>query len=157
MNKILLKLLIVIVIFVSSSIQVVAHQNELNEFRSPDVQILSASLSYNFFVDIFIPSENYFNNKIAEMSSLINEKLGGIRYLYQMISYFFEFIQTVPDYDYNLNLQAGVITPNQSNINVDLFYYSNSFVSLFRLSVSGFICICTAIICYKRAVKMLKE
>ena len=43
----------------------------------------------NFIKYLFVPSENYFHNRLSYLNSLCNQKFGGLAQLYQTMNDFF--------------------------------------------------------------------
>lgn len=113
--------------------------------------MLYCSLTYNFFIDLFIPGANYFNNKLSEINDLINLKFDGVRYLFEYINYVFSYIQTVPNFE--MNYQINNIITNDV-IDVNFFQLTGNFTNMFRLVSSALICIITVNTCYKKLIVM---
>lgn len=113
--------------------------------------------SFNI-VDIFVPSNNYFDEKISDLNAAVNKKLGGIGYLYQVIKTFFSYLNNPPSSGGELSvIVPDNFIPGSEGITLNLFSHAAPFVDLFRGAVSCFIILVTAISCYKHLIKLFEK
>ena len=84
------------------------------------------------FKSLFVPSDHYFYNKVAELNNNVNKKLGGVAQLYHIIENFFKSLN-MPDNEANLS-----------------FTVAKPFVRLLKDVFNVCLCILTAIACYHK-------
>lgn len=117
----------------------------------------SFSAITDFIVHIFVPHSNYFNNKIAVLNDNVNKKLGGVAYLFHMITYFFKTMQNCPYTDFKVSMPEGFFYSGYKGFTQDVFLFAKPFIRLLRSVIVGFICIITAIACYKKLIVLFEK
>ena len=75
-----------------------------------------------------------------------------------MISSLFETLQTAPVVnEFIINIPGGILSPNQQSKTFNLFEVIGPFIRIFRMSITGFICLITAISCYKKVIVLFEK
>lgn len=111
----------------------------------------------DFVKDIFVPKDNYFNNQIAKLNNNVNKKLGGVAYLYKMVESFFSTLQTAPSTDYTVSVPNGFFGSGYKGFDLDFFHMAKPFINLMRAVITAFICIGTAVVCYRKIIKLFEK
>lgn len=150
--KKLIVLLLCITLFFSLSISVFA-----SDVSPTADEGFTFGTILEFIKDIFVPSTNYFNNKIAVLNNNINDRLGGVAYLFQMINSFFDTLKTAPLTEFKVSVPDGLYGSDFNGIDVDVFSHAKPFLRLLRSSVIAFMCLFTGIICYKKLIKLFEK
>lgn len=112
---------------------------------------------YDGIVDFFVPDENYFNNKSAELNDHVNKKLGGVSYLFQMLHSFFSTLQTAPDNEFEFAIPDNHLFKGFKGSSGNLFAGAVPFIRILRSSISAFFCIVTAIACYRKVITIFEK
>lgn len=143
--KKILSILMVILLLSTLTIPVLA-ANDNNE-KSPSFFSNMAQL----FKSLFVPSDHYFYNKVAELNNNVNKKLGGVAQLYHIIENFFKSLN-MPDNEANLSFEL----PNNwfydgyKGTSLNLFSMAKPFIRLLKDVFNVCLCILTAIVCYHK-------
>lgn len=111
----------------------------------------------DFIKDIFVPKENYFNNQIAKLNDNVNKKLGGVAYLYHLIESFFNTLLSAPSADFSFSVPDGFFGSGFKGAKFDFFHMAKPFIRLLRTSFTAFVCLITAVVCYRKIVKLFEK
>lgn len=105
----------------------------------------------DLFKSIFVPSDHYFYNKVAQLNDNVNKKLGGVAQLYHIIENFFKSLD-MPDAEANLSfsLPDGWYYDGYKGASVNLFAMAKPFIRLLRDVFNVGLCILTAVACYHK-------
>lgn len=112
---------------------------------------------WDWIKSVFVPSPDYFSNKMAVLNDKLNTKLGGVAYLFLMLRYFFKTLDTVPDAGLMLNIPSGFYFEGYSGLSLDLLTTARPFIRVFRGVSTGAICIFTAIAIYHKLRTMFEQ
>lgn len=150
--KKLIVLLLCITLFFSLSISVCA-----SDVSPTADEGFTFGTILEFIKDIFVPSTNYFNNKIAVLNNNINDRLGGVAYLFQMINSFFDTLKTAPLTEFNFSVPDGMYGSDYKGFSIDVFSMAKPFIRILRSVSIAFMCLFTGIICYKKLIKLFEK
>lgn len=106
-----------------------------------------------FFINLFVPADDYFVRKSAQLSAHANEKLGGVADLYHMINDFFDAFDQARTSSFYFSIPNSGIT----GANVDLYFVAAPLIRVIKAILTAFICLITAIACYHKLRKFFKE
>lgn len=105
----------------------------------------------SFFKSIFVPSDRYFYNKVAQLNDNVNKKLGGVAQLYHIIENFLKSLD-MPDAEASLsfNMPDNFYYDGYKGMNINIFSLAKPFVRLLKDVFNTGLCILTAIACYHK-------
>lgn len=144
MKRILATLMILLVLL-AVAVPVMAANND--EAKPPSFFHYLADL----FRKIFVPSDDYFYNKVAELNNNVNKKLGGVAQLYHIIENFFKSLN-MPDAEANIgfSLPDNFYFDGYKGVSVNIFSMAKPFIRLLKDVFNVGLCILTAIACYHK-------
>lgn len=143
-KKIIVLLVVFLLSFTILSFSVFADTAQSNSFVSDIGEIA------RFFKRLVVPEPNYFHNKLGALSQHINERLGGVSYLYQMINNFFKQLKNVPDVSLAFSLPDNFLFPGYRGFSYNFFESARPYVKVFRDVATATCYLSTAIICYHK-------
>lgn len=106
-----------------------------------------------FFVNLFVPADDYFVKKSAQLSAHVNEKLGGVADLYHMINDFFEAFDQARTSSFVFSIPGT----NYSGASVNLYMAAAPLIRVIKAMLTAAVCLITAIACYHKLRKFFKE
>lgn len=104
----------------------------------------------NFLGKLFVPDANYFHNKLGDLSARVNERFGGLAYLYRILNNFFSSLKNVPAIEFMVNIPNNFLFRGYKGISLDFFSAAKPYISFLRNTLNAFFYIFTAVICYKK-------
>ncbi len=110
-----------------------------------------------FFVNLFVPADDYFVRKSAQLSAHANEKLGGVADLYHMINDFFDAFDQARTSSFYFQHPSGFFTPGSPGFNINLFNGVEPVIRVIKAILTAAVCLITAIACYHKLRKFFKE
>ena len=110
-----------------------------------------------FFVNLFVPADDYFVRKSAQLSAHANEKLGGVADLYHMINDFFEAFDQARTSSFYFQHPSGFFTPGSPGFHINLFDSVQPVIRVIKAILTAAVCLITAIACYHKLRKFFKE
>lgn len=110
---------------------------------------------FDSFIGLFVPDENYFENKIEELNNRVNQKLGGLGYLYKTIESFFKNLNAAPSSEVDITLPNSFSSGKP--IKVNLFGMGSSFLPIARGAITCFMLLITAVVCYKKLITLFEK
>lgn len=144
-RKLLLVLLLVLLSLFAFSVPVLAASGDSGGGIFSGLNQLA-----NFVKRIFVPSQDYFHNKLATLSDKVNAKLGGVGYLYQMLHGFFSTLNNAPAQTLQFSLPDNFLYRGYQGISIDLFYSARPYLKLLNGVLTAAVCLFTAIACYHK-------
>lgn len=117
-------------------------------------------IDMTFFKSLFVPAPNYFYNKVQQLNEKVNEKFGGLAYLYQMLDNFFTTLKNPPASSaLAVSMPDNFLYKGYRGFKYDLFGASvvKPYVSMLRKVFTGFCCLLTGIACYHKLRTFLSE
>lgn len=103
-----------------------------------------------FIRDLFIPDANYFSNQLSSLNDHVNDRFGGVAYLYLMLNDFFNQLGNVPAVALNVNIPNHLFFPGYRGISIDFFTSAKPYISFLRNVLTASTCLLTAIVCYHK-------
>lgn len=103
-----------------------------------------------FLKNLIVPNPDYFHNKLAALSGQVNEKLGGVAYLFQMLREFFAQLNSAPTAGIVFQLPDNFFFGGYRGMSMDLFSGAKPYVGMLRNVGTAAFCVLTAIVCYHK-------
>ena len=143
--KKILSVLMIILLLSTLTIPVLAENNDIE--KQPSFFSNMAHL----FKSLFVPSDHYFYNKVAELNNNVNKKLSGVAQLYHIIENFFKSL-SMPDNEANLlfDLPNNWFFDGYKGTSLNLFAIAKPFIRLLKDVFNVCLGILTAIACYHK-------
>ncbi len=110
-----------------------------------------------FFTNLFVPADDYFVRKSAQLSAHANEKLGGVADLYHMINDFFDAFDQARTSSFYFQQPNGFFTPGSPGFRINVFSSVESIIRVIKAILTAAVCLITAIACYHKLRKFFKE
>ena len=110
-----------------------------------------------FFTNLFVPADDYFVRKSAQLSAHANEKLGGVADLYHMINDFFEAFDQARTSSFIFSLPNNFYADGSRGFSLNVFSWGTSIIRVIKAILTAAVCILTAIACYHKLRKFFKE
>lgn len=105
----------------------------------------------DFIKNIFIPKPNYFVNKFADLNGKVNDKLGGIAYLYSTLNNFFKALSGgAPDIGLAFTIPANYLFSGHKGISVDALTSARPYLKFMKDVLNVSCCLFTATCCYHK-------
>lgn len=104
-----------------------------------------------FIKGIFIPSKDYFHTQISRLNDKVNEKLGGLGYLYRTIDNFFDGLgSSTANADITFTLPNNYFYRGYQGMSIDFLTSARPYLKVFKDVLTAACCIFTAIVCYHK-------
>lgn len=105
----------------------------------------------NFIKALFVPSDNYFQNKIQVLNEKVNAKLGGVAYLYNMLDSFFKTLSSgAPNTDLKFSVPNNYLYSGYKGFDFDFLYSAKPYIKLLKDVLTAACYLLTGIICYHK-------
>lgn len=105
----------------------------------------------SFIKSLFVPSDNYFQNKMQVLNDKVNAKLGGVAYLYNMLQSFFTTLDSgAPDVGINFSLPNGYLYNGYKGFKYDFLYTAKPYIKLMKDVLTAACYLITGIVCYHK-------
>lgn len=112
----------------------------------------------SFVKDIFIPKPDYFHNKITALNDKINDKLGGVAYLYNMIKEFLsDLSRGASAADLTFSVPKNFLYSGYGGFSIDFLQSSKPYIKLLNDVLTAAFCIFTGIMCYHKLRTIFAE
>lgn len=106
---------------------------------------------FEFVKGLFIPSDDFFPNQIQLLQDKVNEKMGGVSYLYNMFENFFNGLKnTTQSTALNFSLPDNHFFKGYKGMSFDFLSSGAVYIKFFRDVANVSICLVTAFVCYKK-------
>lgn len=113
---------------------------------------------YEFVRGIFIPSNDFFPNQIQQLQDKVNEKMGGVGYLYDMLKSFFDGLKnTTVSTPLNFSLPDNFLFDGYKGMSIDFLASGAVYVKFLRDFANVLICLATAFVCYKKLTSFFSD
>lgn len=110
-----------------------------------------------FFVNLFVPADDYFVRKSAQLSAHVNEKLGGVADLYHMINDFFDAFDQARTSSFYFSIPDNFYADGSRGFALNVFSWGTSIIRVIKAILTAAVCLITAIACYHKLRKFFKE
>lgn len=110
-----------------------------------------------FFVNLFVPADDYFVRKSAQLSAHANEKLGGVADLYHMINDFFSAFDQARTSSFIVSIPDNFYADGSRGFALNVFSWGTSIIRVIKAILTAAVCLITAIACYHKLRKFFKE
>ena len=105
----------------------------------------------NFIKGLFVPADNYFQNKMQVLNDKVNAKLGGVAYLYNMLHSFFTTLDSgAPDVSLNFAMPNNYFFSGYKGFNYNVLHSAKPFINLLKDVLSAACYLITGIVCYHK-------
>lgn len=104
----------------------------------------------DFFVSLFVPGEDYFNDNLRSLNDLINSRFGGLGELYQIINNFFSIFQSSRPAEITFSLPSNYFFPGYRGFSYNVFALAAPYISFVRNVLNSSCILFTAIACYHK-------
>lgn len=104
----------------------------------------------NFLKRLIVLDANYFHNKLGDLSARVNERFGGLAYLYLMLNDFFTSLRNAPTIEFMMNIPNNFLYRGYKGISLNFFTSAKPYISFLRGTLTASSCLFTAVICYKK-------
>lgn len=111
----------------------------------------------NFVKRIFIPDKNYFMNKIAGLNARLNDRFGGIAYLFQLLHHFFSAIGSSSTAAITFKLPNNYFFEGYRGMAIDFFQLARPYISVLRSVLTSAYVLFIAICCYHKLRTLFRE
>jgi len=106
-----------------------------------------------FWSSLFVPSDNYFRDKTAELSRRANEKLGGVADLYFILQDFFNALNSPSYSPIKATVPNNFFAKGSPGFSIDIFAMIEPILRHVKAIMTCFVCVFTAITCYHKLRK----
>lgn len=104
----------------------------------------------NFIKYLFVPSENYFHNRLSYLSSLCNQKFGGLGQLYQTMNDFFGRLGNPGSAELRFRIPNNFLWNGSTGVSFDMLSGASSYISLIRSVLTAAFFLFTVVVCYHK-------
>ena len=111
----------------------------------------------SIFVNLFVPADDYFVRKSAQLSAHANEKLGGVADLYHMINDFFSAFDQARTSSFIVSIPDNFYADGSRGFALNVFSWGTSIIRVIKAILTAAVCLITAIACYHKLRKFFKE
>lgn len=111
----------------------------------------------NFVKRIFVPDKNYFMNKIAGLNARLNDRFGGIAYLFQLLHHFFSAIGSSSTAAITFKLPNNYFFEGYRGMAIDFFQLARPYISVLRSVLTSAYVLFIAICCYHKLRTLFRE
>lgn len=107
---------------------------------------------------IFLPSADFFPNQIQELQDKVNQKMGGVVYLYNMVRNFFSGLKnTTRSAALNFSLPDNYFFNGYKGMSIDFLSSGAVYIKLLRDVANVLICLVTAFVCYRKLTAFFSD
>ena len=106
---------------------------------------------------LFVPADDYFVRKSAQLSAHANEKLGGVADLYHMINDFFSAFDQARTSSFIVSIPDNFYADGSRGFALNVFSWGTSIIRVIKAILTAAVCLITAIACYHKLRKFFKE
>lgn len=103
-----------------------------------------------FIRDLIVPDSNYFSNSLSDLNDHVNDRFGGLAYLYLMLNDFFKQLGNAPAVALNVSIPNHLFFPGYRGMSLDFFVGAKPYISFLRSFLTAATCLYTAIVCYHK-------
>lgn len=111
----------------------------------------------NFLRRLIIPDPNYFHNQFADLSRRVNDRFGGLAYLYLMLNDAFETLKQSQTVDIIFKVPNNFMFRGYQGMSINIMQYAKPYTDLLRDVLNVVVCLITAIVCYKKLLTFFHE
>lgn len=111
----------------------------------------------NFFKRIFVPDKDYFMNKITGLNDRLNDRFGGIAYLYQLLHHFFSALGSSSTASITFKLPNNYFFEGYRGMTIDFFQLAKPYINVLRSVLTSAYVLFIAICCYHRLRTLFRE
>lgn len=111
----------------------------------------------NFVKRIFVPDKNYFMNKNAGLNARLNDRFGGIAYLFQLLHHFFSAIGSSSTAAITFKLPNNYFFEGYRGMAIDFFQLARPYISVLRSVLTSAYVLFIAICCYHKLRTLFRE
>ncbi len=104
----------------------------------------------NFIKYLFVPSENYFHNRLSHLNSLVNEKFGGLGQLYQTLNDFFRKLSSPASVRLEFTMPDDFFWQGYSGFSMNFLQSAAPYLNLLRNVLTAAFFLLTVIVCYHK-------
>lgn len=111
----------------------------------------------NFIKRLFVPAPNYFHNKLGALSAHVNDRLGGLGQLYQMLHGFFSELSHPLTNGLTFRLPNNYFFAGFRGFSVDVLQSARPYIQLLRDVLTAAYCLLIATICFHKLRTFFSE
>lgn len=110
-----------------------------------------------FVKRLVVPDADYFHNQLADLSAHVNDRFGGLAYLYLMLNQFFNDLKQVPNVGLKMSIPNNFFYPGYRGVTIDALSTAKPYVDFLRAFLTSSFCLLIAISCYHKLRTMFRE
>lgn len=104
----------------------------------------------NFIKYLFVPSENYFHNRLSKLNGLCNQKFGGLAQLYQTLNDFFGKLSNPAPASLDFTIPDNFFWQGYSGFSMNFLQSAGPYLNLLRSVLTAAFFLLTVIVCYHK-------